>query len=861
MTTVQRLTGDSVNNLTAAVVFLFTLAVYTITMTPTVPFWDSGEYIATSYILGIPHPPGTPLFVLVGRMFTLIPIGNIAERVNWFSGFASAVTILLTYLITVKFTRKLFPWDSGEMNRPLAYLAGVVAAFMAAFATTFWDNAIEAEVYAAACAIMTFCVWLILRWEERLDEGTEDGLLLVITYMVALGVGIHLGVAISAWATVAFVFACRPHYLKNWNYLGWAIVTLSLGVGINTMTFLWAPIVLGITLVMWLFTGKVKKLALWSSILFMFGISVHAYLIIRANLDPAINEGAPKDWEALWLLLTRDQYKPGSPFDRRAPVSFQISEMWLRYMWWNFTLFTAKGRDFFQLPVILAVVGAVIHMLREKRSAVILVTLFLFLGPAMVFYLNFREGEVRERDYFFVQNFQFMAIWVGIGTAWFVEAVRRQFASASLRRITTGVGVCVFSAMSLLPLVHNWFAHNRSGFHLAYNYAHNMLAGLERDAIIFTNGDNDTFPLWYIQEVEEFRSDVRVVNLSLLNTTWYIQQLRDQEPRVPIRWTDDQIETLYEALPWVHAQAIGRAVGASDRFSRAWDRDALQEILDVLIAVRNSNGEREYSVKEVGVAHIIGQNAGRKPVYVAVSVPDRMGMDSLMSMEGLAFRVYGEPPPMSTNVERLEENLHDLFRYEGFVRPVPDRPEGSIGEYDDSVYKGTGPSRMAENNHAAAFARLSLEYLRRESDFDRALVEIRNASAIAPQFAGTAVTEGYILENTGKWEEAEQHYRESLERHPDNWQFANRLGATLLQRKEPGEAIPYYQQAMGLAPREFEPIRGLASAYYNMGMLERAKAVLTAWLDRNPGDEQAGAMLRSLDAPPDTTAGAGAAGN
>ena len=102
LTTWGRFAEDKINTLVASVVFLFTLAVYTITMTPTVPFWDSGEYIATSYILGVPHAPGTPLYVLLGRMFTLIPIGTIAQRVNWFSALSSAIAVLFTYLITVQ---------------------------------------------------------------------------------------------------------------------------------------------------------------------------------------------------------------------------------------------------------------------------------------------------------------------------------------------------------------------------------------------------------------------------------------------------------------------------------------------------------------------------------------------------------------------------------------------------------------------------------------------------------------------------------------------------------------------------------------------------------------------------------------
>ncbi|NNF07276.1 MAG: DUF2723 domain-containing protein, partial [Candidatus Eisenbacteria bacterium] len=631
MNATNRWTHDLSNTWIAALVFLVSIAVYTITLTPTVPFWDAGEYIATSFILGIPHPPGTPLYVLIGRIFTMLPIGTVAQQVNWLSALASSITILFTYLITVKMTRSVYKPEEGENHKVLSYVAGIVAAFIAAFATTFWDNAIEAEVYAGACAIMTFCIWLIMRWQERLDEGTEDGLLLLITYIVGIGVGIHLQVAIAAWPAVIFVFVCRPHYLKQWNYLGWAIVTLSLGIGINGLTFLWAPFVLVVTLIMWLLSGRLHRLAFFSSVLFILGLSVHFYLMIRSNLNPVINEGAPGNWQALWEMLIRDQYKPGSPFDRKAPVWYQIDHMWLRYMMWNFTLYGSKLTAL--IPLAIGAVGAVVQFMRDKKQSAITFALFGLLGPGMVFYMNFRQGEVRERDYFFVQNFQFMSIWIGIGSAFVLHWLSKNFGG---KKSMTAILGALFVMMALLPLAHNWRSHDRRGYVLAENYAHNMLMGCEEGAILFTNGDNDTFPLWYLQEVEGVRKDVRVVNLSLLNTPWYIKQLRDLDPQLPIVWTDGQIESIYIALEYVIASATaqGRQVRIPTEVSQHWDNESLQYILESLRAIGADPG-RDVSVRELAGDQIIRENEWKKPIYIATSVPDVMGLGSQLKFEGL----------------------------------------------------------------------------------------------------------------------------------------------------------------------------------------------------------------------------------
>ena len=159
----------------------------------------------------------------------------------------------------------------------------------------------------------------------------------------------------------------------------------------------------------------------------------------------------------------------------------------------------------------------------------------------MIVFLNFSDHEVRERDYFFQSGYHAYALWIG---------ARRRLADragCATRSPERGRArwprpppPCARWWSQPVLLVRNlWFTHDRRGNYVARDYAYNMLAPLAPNSFMFTNGDNDTFPLWYIQEVENFRKDVRVVNLSLLNTDWYIRQLRDEEPKVPIALDDD----------------------------------------------------------------------------------------------------------------------------------------------------------------------------------------------------------------------------------------------------------------------------------------------------------------------------------
>ena len=163
----------------AVLAFLIPATVYLITLNPTVPFWDAGEFIAVSYILGIPHPPGTPLYVLLGRVATLIPWATVAQRVNGLSALASALAVLLTYLTALRLIRAAQGRGPGATRAPegdavraarepreewMAQAGAVMTALMLAFSDNFWENAIEAEVYSLMSLAQILVFWLGLRW-------------------------------------------------------------------------------------------------------------------------------------------------------------------------------------------------------------------------------------------------------------------------------------------------------------------------------------------------------------------------------------------------------------------------------------------------------------------------------------------------------------------------------------------------------------------------------------------------------------------------------------------------------------------------------------------------------------------------
>ncbi|POS01041.1 glycosyltransferase family 117 protein [Flavobacterium croceum] len=201
-----------------------------------------------------------------------------------------------------------------------------------------------------------------------------------------------------------------------------------------------------------------------------------------------------------------------------------------------------KGRNFYYfLPLFLGLIGLLYHAQRNLKSFYVLLTLFLFTGLALKIYLNERPFEPRERDYALVGSFYVFAMWVGFGVYALYEMIKEKLAEKTALPLTI---VLSLIASPMLMAYQNWDDHNRAGKYTATAMAKQYLDSCEPNAILFTIGDNDTFPLWYVQEIEGYRTDVKIVNTSLLMTDWYIDQMKMKTYKsegLPISFTHDKI--------------------------------------------------------------------------------------------------------------------------------------------------------------------------------------------------------------------------------------------------------------------------------------------------------------------------------
>ena len=210
-----------VNRVFAGLAFLLSFFVYLKTIAPTTSFWDCGEFITCSYILGIPHPPGAPFFLLLGRIFTMIPFAaDIGLRVNMISALSSAITVMFLYLIIVRLIKQWRGEPRDGFDTFILVASGLIGALGYAFTDTFWFNAVEAEVYAISMFFTSSIVWLILVWLEKADKPGSERYLLIIAYLVGLAIAVHLLMILALPAIFIVIISSISTRIKGASHSG-----------------------------------------------------------------------------------------------------------------------------------------------------------------------------------------------------------------------------------------------------------------------------------------------------------------------------------------------------------------------------------------------------------------------------------------------------------------------------------------------------------------------------------------------------------------------------------------------------------------------------------------------------------------
>ena len=498
------------------------------------------------------------------------------------------------------------------------------------------------------------------------------------------------------------------------------------------------------------------------------------------------NQGGHIDRYKAWAGIQGDQ-KPTFGQNLKFFFSYQVGHMYWRYFMWNFSgrqsdvqgmgginegnwitgipfidqvrlgeqsklpdSITKNGayNRFFLLPFLLGVIGLMWHYKTSNRDFWIVMMFFLFTGIVNLLYLNQPPMEPRERDYSLVGSFYAYAIWIGLGVAG---------TARFMRRITTERNSAIFASVVwlIVPALmakDGWDDHNRSKRKTSHDFAYNYLNSCAPNAILFTNGDNDTFPLWYIQDVEGVRTDVRVVNLSLLNTDWYINQMKakayESNP-VPFSLTEEKyMAGNRDYVPFIPDPKVKNYINLRDLIDFVASDDPMRQRqtqggqminyfptnqFRIPVDVRKvlANGtipkdkdtlvlpaiewklEKSYVLKnELMILDLLATNEWNRPIYFAITVgsDSYMGLEEYFSLEGLAYRLIpvrgvadNQGQRGTVNTATMYDNMMNKFKWGNMDKP--------------GVYLDENNLRMTMNfrNNFARLAQSLLEEGRRDS--------------------------------------------------------------------------------------------------------------------------------------------------
>ncbi len=533
--------------------------VYTLTAAPSLSWWDCGEFLATSRYLQIGHPPGAPLYSLLEHLFMLLAGGDVT-RMAYYGNLLSAVAggatgaFLCWTIIRLAERLRLSRHEEGDTDEPTAFsslLAGATGSLIYTFCDTAWFSAVESEVYSLSMLSSAGLFWAGLRWYDCRDEQQAPRWMLLISLLLGLSYCVHQ-------LSLLTIPALLLMYILKRRRTGWRVVRL------------WPTLPL-------------------AALLFLLGTTPLLIIPIRAQANPPINEGDPSTWTNFRAYMQREQYSHAPRYPRiwrvrndsdlatystwsdnpQQPTlmenaqyfaGYQLGYMYLRYLMWNFSgryndrqgylslqngqfltgippldrmlvgtsakipagMNNAGHNVYYLLPLLLALVGMFFHLRRKKGDGWVVATLFLMSGMVLSVYLNHPAYEPRERDYAYILSFYAFALWAGLGAQAVAQGLQRRLPGRWYKLAVLLLGVPLLMAMQNLD------DHDRSNHYIPHDVASNYLNECGNRAILLTYGDNDTFPFWYLQQVEGVRKDVQIINLNLFTGSWYQQQVAAQ---------------------------------------------------------------------------------------------------------------------------------------------------------------------------------------------------------------------------------------------------------------------------------------------------------------------------------------------
>ena len=605
--------GSKLHIACASAVFIAALVLYTWTLAPTVTLVDSGELIVAARSLGVAHPPGFPLYVLLAHLATMVPIGSVAVRVNFasalFAAMAASVATLVAFeaMTTVRLLvgntarRKAArsskgkktasspqsPGDTATQSSYLLAASCLVSGLLLAFSRTLWAYATIAEVYTLNSLLILVVFLLMFRWRRVNETGRRGD-----------GETGRRGDGATHRGTLADVSSpSRPvAQSPRHSFLYAAAFVFGLAMGVHHVTVgLLLPAFAAFVLATEGVRFFTSRRLIYAALFAFAGLSIYAYLPLAASKSPIMNWGDPRTLERLWWHVTGRQYQVFFSFSL-GTIATQLGE---------FIKLAAREFGPWWLPAApaLAIAGLVVTSRRDKPTFWFLT---LVIAADLVYSLNYEIAE--DKDAYYLPAVIAAVIAAGFGAQWCIsEAItRRIFGNGS--RVIAGIVVLL---VLVAAIVANLPYNNRSRYFIAQDYVDNVFSTIEPGGMLLTRDWQVYSPMLYTREIEHRRDDVVSIDVNQLRRSWYFDYLERVYPST-IANARDKVDAFLEDL-------------------RHWERDPDLYSRDVTLNQRINT-----RFFEMILAFVTG-HIGSSPVYVTIDIAaNREGPDSELTKSLLA---------------------------------------------------------------------------------------------------------------------------------------------------------------------------------------------------------------------------------
>ena len=551
-----RIPSSKAELLCAGAVFLIALLLFSWTLAPTVTLTDSGELILVAQGLGVAHPPGVPLWVILAHLASLVPLGNVAVRINFSSALfaAFACSVLTLVVAELMITAAYLPArkkgaqprkraEDSSIDRLLVFAPALGAGLLMAFSRTLWSYATITEVYTLNALLILTVFFLMLRWRRRIVLE-QRGARAVVT--------------------------------KHDHYLYGAAALFGLALGDHHVT-------VGLTLpALAVIVYRTQGLKFFTSRRLLYAalisigalIAVYAYLPFAASRSPLINWGNPRSLQEIWWHITGRQY--------RVFLSFTPAMMGVQFVEFSRMLLREFGPPWLPLPLAFAFAGFATAYRQDRTTFWFL----LFIVIANLAYdLSYEIAE--DKDAYYLPVFISIALAAGFGIRWLIQLTTAK--SISLGK-SYGVAAIAVLLTSATAFTANWPFNNRRHYFIAHDYVENLLSAIESNGLLLTQDWQVASPMFYAQQIEQLRRDVKVVDANLLRRSWYFDYLRRTYPDL-IERSREKIEMFVEDL-------------------KAWERDPAAFKSNALLTQKISTAFLEM------IQSIVTNESGVGPVYI-----------------------------------------------------------------------------------------------------------------------------------------------------------------------------------------------------------------------------------------------------